>query len=51
MRSLRRCWRKSEAGAIYMVYGLQKIMPRYAGFRLMKELSPMEGVLALYEKE
>ncbi len=43
--------RKAKKGAIYMVYGLHKIMPRYSGFRLMKELSPMEGVLALYEKE
>lgn len=42
---------KAKKGAIYMVYGLHRIMPRYPGFRLMKELSPMEGVLALYEKE
>jgi hypothetical protein len=41
---------KAKKGAIYMVYGLHKIMPRYPGFRLMKEFSPMEGVLALYEK-
>ncbi|MCF8127058.1 MAG: hypothetical protein K9N10_00970 [Deltaproteobacteria bacterium] len=42
---------KAKKGAVYMVYGLHKILPRYEGFRLMKELSPMEGVLALYEKE
>ena len=42
---------KARKGAIYMVYGLHKIMPRYPGFRLMKGLSPMEGVLAIYEKE
>ena len=42
---------KAKKGAVYMVYGLHKIMPRYPGFRLMRELSPMEGVLALYEKE
>jgi hypothetical protein len=42
---------KAKKGAIYMVYGLHKILPRYKGFRLMKELSPMEGILALYEKE
>jgi len=42
---------KAKKGAIYMVYGLNSIMPRYPGFRLMRELSPMEGVLALYEKE
>ena len=42
---------KAKKGAIYMVYGLNNIMPRYPGFRLMKDLSPMEGILALYEKE
>ncbi len=42
---------KAKKGAIYMVYGLHKILPRYPGFRLLKALSPMEGVLALYEKE
>ena len=42
---------KAKKGAVYMVYGLHKIMPRYPGFRLMEEFSPMEGVLALYEKE
>ena len=42
---------KAKKGAVYMVYGLHKIMPRYPGFRLMKELSPMEGFLVLYEKE
>ncbi len=43
--------KKAKKGAIYMVYGLNSIMPRYEGFRLLGELSPMEGVLALYEKE
>ena len=42
---------EAKKGAVYMVYGLHKIMPRYPGFRLMEEFSPMEGVLALYEKE
>ena len=42
--------KKAKRGAVYMVYGLQKILPRYSGFRLMEELSPMEGVLALYER-
>lgn len=40
----------AKKGSIYMVYGLDNIMPQYSGFRLMKEISPMEGVLALYEK-
>ena len=41
---------KARAGAIFMVYGLHKIMPRYPGFRLLQHLSPMEGILALYQK-
>ncbi len=43
--------KKAKAGAIYMVYGLHRIMPRYEGFQLMKNLSPLEGVLAIYKKE
>lgn len=41
---------KAKPGSIFMIYGLQKILPRYPGFRLLKHLSPMEGILALYQK-
>lgn len=41
---------RAKKGAIFMVYGLSKILPRYEGFRLLKHISPMEGILALYEK-
>ncbi len=41
---------RARKGAIFMVYGLDRILPRYPGFRLIKHLSPMEGILALYEK-
>jgi len=34
-----------------MVYGLNRILPKYPGFRLLQNLSPMEGILALYQKE
>jgi hypothetical protein len=42
--------KKARSGAIFMVYGLEKVMPRYPGFRLLEDLSPLEGILALYKK-
>ena len=42
---------RARQGAVFMVYGLQNIMPAYDGLRLMEDLSPMEGILALYIKE
>ena len=42
---------RAKEGALFLVYGLNKIMPAYPGFRLIKELSPMEGILAVYRKE
>ena len=42
---------KAKKGSIFMVYGLNRILPRYPGFRLLQNLSPMEGILALYRKE
>ena len=42
---------KARSGSVFMVYGLDRIMPRYEGFRLVEHLSPMEGILALYRKE
>lgn len=41
---------KGKKGAIFMVYGLHKILPMYEGFRLLNHISPMEGILALYQK-
>jgi len=42
--------KSARRGAIFVVYGLDAILPQYPGFRLLKELSPMEGILALYER-
>ncbi|HDZ90373.1 MAG: hypothetical protein JRJ09_13885 [Deltaproteobacteria bacterium] len=42
---------RARSGAVFMVYGLNRIMPEYPGFRLLRHLSPMEGILALYRKE
>ncbi|MCD6305325.1 MAG: hypothetical protein J7M32_03440 [Deltaproteobacteria bacterium] len=40
----------ARKGAIFMVYGLDAILPQYPGFRLLRDMSPMEGILALYER-
>jgi len=42
---------RGKKGAIYMVYGLNKILPRYEGFRHLDHISPLKGILALYEKQ
>ena len=42
---------KGKRGAIFMVYGLQKILPKYHGFHLLDHISPMEGILAFYQKK
>ena len=42
---------RAKEGAIFLVYGLNKIMPTYPGFQLLKEMSPVEGILAVYRKE
>lgn len=43
--------KKAKRGSVFMVYGLNRILPKYPGFRLLQHLSPMEGILALYQKE
>jgi len=42
---------RAKMGSIFMVYGLNRILPKYPGFRLLQNLSPMGGILALYQKE
>ena len=44
---LARC---ARPGAVFMVYGLSGILPRYPGFRLLPDFSPLEGILAVYRK-
>jgi hypothetical protein len=41
--------RKARKGALFMVYGLERILPRFDGLRLLSP--PLEGILALYQKE
>ena len=40
---------RAKKGAIFMVYGLEKILPRWDGMALLTE-QPLEGILALYKK-
>lgn len=42
--------RKAKRGSVFIVYGLNKIMPTYNGFSLLKHISPMEGIMAIYRK-
>lgn len=43
--------RKARSGAVFMVYGLESILPRLTGFQLLTPVRPLEGILALYRKE
>jgi SAM-dependent methyltransferase len=41
---------RAAKGAHFLVYGLDRIMPRYEGLWLREDLSPMNGILGVYEK-
>jgi len=43
--------RKARPGAVFMVYGLESILPRFRGLRLLTPQRSLEGILALYRKE
>jgi hypothetical protein len=40
---------RAKRGAVFMVYGLEKILPRFDGLRLLTD-TPLQGILALYQK-
>ncbi len=42
--------REAKKGAVFLVYGLDRIMPSYAGLRLLRGLSPLQGMLGVYIK-
>jgi hypothetical protein len=42
--------RKARPGALFMVYGLERIIPRLTGFRLLTPERPLENIVALYRK-
>jgi len=43
--------RKAGPGALFMVYGLDRILPRFDGLKLLTPDRALEGILALYRKE
>lgn len=43
--------KKAKDGAIFMVYGLDRLMPRLPGFRLLTPDKSLGGILAVYRKE
>jgi SAM-dependent methyltransferase len=42
---------RAKAGAVFMVYGLDRIMPRHRDLRLLTPGEPLKGILALYQKK
>ncbi len=42
--------RKAKKGALFMVYGLDKILPKINGLKLLTPQRPLEGIIALYRK-
>ncbi len=41
---------RGKNGAVFMVYGLEKIIPRYEGLELLTPDTPLEGIIAVYRK-
>jgi len=42
---------KAKTGAVFMVYGLDQVLPRYEGLTRLRRLIPRENKLVLYRKE
>lgn len=42
--------RRAKPGSVFMVYGLDKIIPRYPDLKLIEPPSSLNGILALYRK-
>jgi hypothetical protein len=41
----------AKNGAVFMIYGLHQILPKFEGLILLEDISPMEGTLAIYRKK
>lgn len=41
---------RGKPGAVYLVYSMNRIFPKYPGLRLVEDLSPLGDVLAVYRK-
>lgn len=41
---------KAKAGAVFMVYGLERVLPKLKGFQLLTPEKLIQGIIALYQK-
>ena len=41
---------KAKKGAVFMLYGVERILPRLRGLHLLTPRRPIQGILALYQK-
>ncbi|MBW2276497.1 MAG: hypothetical protein JRF63_03330 [Deltaproteobacteria bacterium] len=41
---------RGKPGCSYLIYGMDRIFPRYGGLELQGDISPLGGVLAVYRK-
>ena len=41
---------RGRPGSVYLVYGMNRIFPRYPGLQLVEALTPLQGALAVYRK-
>ncbi|MFC1822568.1 hypothetical protein ACFL9T_07660 [Thermodesulfobacteriota bacterium] len=42
--------KRAKKGSVFMVYGLEKVLPKFDGLRLLTP-QPLAGILALYQKQ
>lgn len=42
--------KKAKPGALFMVYGLERIMPKYDNLEILTPEAPVQGILAVYRK-
>lgn len=42
--------RKGKPGSVLMLYGVEKVIPRLEGLKLLTPKAPLNGILALYRK-
>ncbi len=42
--------RKGKTGSVFMVYGLDKVLPKFEGLELRTAERLIEGIIALYQK-
>ena len=41
---------KAKKGSVFMLYGVERILPRLEGLHLLTPQRPIQGILALYQK-